>query len=341
MVKQSYDEIYDIRLADYEEIDEIMVFINTYWKDGHILGTNRKFFEYEMVVDGQVNFIIAKRKDDHSIDGIYGFLPCSANKAKYDIWGVMWKTKASALPLLGMELKKRLLVLTGARTDLGVGANKKTSLPLLKFYGYYTAKMKHFYCLSSSADYKIANIRKQYKHEYTGYKTADVKHLDNIDELKTFFDFETLKSDIHVPYKDAWYFNRRFYGHPIYDYDVWGACGDGGRKAVIVTRKQTCNGSSAVRIVDYIGDQSVFRECGRFLDMLLASSEYVDFYFAGFEEEHAKAAGMVELDEADGNIIPDYFSPFQQTNVDIYVVGSDKNAKYTFYKADGDQDRPS
>ena len=49
-----FDTRYEIRLAMYSEISEIMQFIDEYWKKGHILATNRDFFEYEMVVDGQV-----------------------------------------------------------------------------------------------------------------------------------------------------------------------------------------------------------------------------------------------------------------------------------------------
>ena len=81
-----FDTRYEIRLAMYSEISEIMQFIDEYWKKGHILATNRDFFEYEMVVDGQVNFLIARSLENEKIEGILGFLPCSKNSERLDIW---------------------------------------------------------------------------------------------------------------------------------------------------------------------------------------------------------------------------------------------------------------
>ena len=53
-----------------------------------------------------------------------------------------------------------------------------------------------------------------------------------------------------------------------------------------------------------------------------------------------KQAGFCEV-RYDINIIPDYFNPFEQVNVDIYVDSSNNRKKCFFFKADGDQDRPN
>lgn len=50
-------------------------------------------------------------------------------------------------------------------------------------------------------------------------------------------------------------------------------------------------------------------------------------------------AGFVEVNEEDGNIIPNYFEPFVQENIDIWVDSRDDNSLFT--KADADQDRPN
>lgn len=335
-----FDTRYEIRLAMYSEISEIMQFIDEYWKKGHILATNRDFFEYEMVVDGQVNFLIARSLENEKIEGILGFLPCSKNSEKLDIWGVVWKTIPEAMPMLGMELKKRLMTIIGARTDLGVGANPKTSVPLLgRIYHYYTAKMKHYYRLADRDDYKIAKVERKYIAEYKTDSPVRVREIYSSFELRAFFDFS--KVDNVIPYKDCWYYEKRFFLHPIYKYEVWGIENvHNGNRAVIVTRIQNCNNTTAIRIVDYLGEQQLFEDCGFFLESLLSNNEYVDFYFEGFEEEYVKKAGMTECVD-DGNIIPDYFNPFEQTNVDIYVDSSNNEKKCLFFKADGDQDRPN
>lgn len=331
-----FDAKYDIRLAVYEEIPDVMLFIDTYWKKGHILAVNREFFEYEMVVDDVVNFLIAKNRETGVIEGVLGYLPCSKDKEKLDLWGVIWKTVPGAMPMLGMELKKRLFVVAGARTDLGVGANSGTSVPLLgRILHYYTGKMKHYYRLSDLPDYRIAKITDKVIPESRQPDGLEAVELNSIGELEEFFDFSSVSDNI--PYKDSWYYNRRFYEHPVYRYKLWGLS-RGSDRAVMVTRIQECMGSSVVRIVDYLGEQGLFAYCGRFIDGLIQGSEYADFYFDGFDEEHVKAAGFTEAGE---NIIPDYFSPFEQVNVDIYVDSSNNKDKCLFFKADGDQDRPS
>ncbi len=333
-----YDEKYEIRLAGLDEIPELMEFIDLYWKKGHILATNREFFEYEMAVDGRVNFLIAKTKKDSKIEGILGFLPCSKDKNRLDIWGVVWKTMPGAMPMLGMELKKRLTAIIGARTDLGVGANPETAVPLLKrIYHYYTAKMKHYYRLADVGEYRIAQIKNKLILPYEKIQNVEVVELASINELIDFFDFSTVGE--MIPYKDSWYYNKRFYKHPIYHYKIWGLRAND-ETALMVTRLQKCNGSAAVRIVDYIGNQSLFAGCGSFVDSLLSEAEYIDFYFDGFNEEFVKQAGFCEV--CDGtNVIPDYFNPYELVNVDIYVSSSNNSDKCLFFKADGDQDRPN
>lgn len=335
-----FDDKYEIRLALYEEIPDVMQFIDENWKKGHILAVDREFFEYEMVVDSLVNVLIAKDKKNGIIEGMLGFLPCSRDKEKLDIWGVVWKTVPQAMPMLGMELKKRLMVIIGARTDLGVGANPRTSVPLLgRIYHYYTAKMKHYYRLADINEYKIAKVEERNIAEYETFESISVIELLNEEQLSDFFDFAVVENVI--PYKDCWYYNKRFFNHPIYKYNLWGIEDSKNKKrAVMVTKIQECNGSTAVRIVDFLGEQELFGKCGRFFEILLKKNEYIDFYFDGFDEKYVKNAGMIEVTD-NGNIIPDYFNPFEQVNVDIYVDSSNNQDRCLFFKADGDQDRPN
>ncbi len=47
-----FDELYEIRLATPNDIDNIMAFLKEYWDKNHILAINRDFFEYEFGVGG-------------------------------------------------------------------------------------------------------------------------------------------------------------------------------------------------------------------------------------------------------------------------------------------------
>ena len=44
-----FDEQYEIRLALYKDIENIMDFIHKYWKKDHILMKDRRLFEYEFL----------------------------------------------------------------------------------------------------------------------------------------------------------------------------------------------------------------------------------------------------------------------------------------------------
>ncbi len=93
--------------------------------------------------------------------------------------------------------------------------------------------------------------------------------------------------------------------------------------------------------MDYFGDQALFAGLGGQMARLVAENgyEYVDFYEFGFDEEAIAAAGFRRRDEGDANVIPNYFEPFLRENVDIWVHYKAEGT--TFFKADGDQDRPN
>lgn len=335
-----FDEKYDIRFATYEEIDEIMSFIDNYWKKGHILATNREFFEYEHYIDGHVTFLIAKNHETSEIDGLIGFLPASDDVERLDVWGVVWKVKDDVMPMLGIELKKRLAYYTKARTELGVGANPKTSIPLLKILlRYAVGKMDHYYMVAQKETYKIAQIHELPKEQKSSEKKTETVLYDTMEDLEAAFDFNHDSVQKSIPYKNAWYVERRYFNHPIYRYNVYGLYEDGQAKALLVTRKQEYDGSSVIRIVDYIGEHRLFSGLQGFFKEQLENNEYVDFYCAGFEGEYIEAAGFIKRNENDSNIIPNYFSPYECRNIDIYVDSSKEGC--VFFKADGDQDRPN
>ena len=334
-----FDKQYAIRLAYYNEIDEIMAFIDRYWKKGHILGNNREFFLYEHVIEGQVTFVIAKEKTSGEIHGILGYLPASSDRNRYDIWGVIWKVNEKAASMLGIELMRRILELTGARTELGVGANPKTAIPLLKrILHYSTGKMKQYYCVSPHLDHKIAKIEYQPRKMVALGMGTVVERIRNIREVTEKFDFDSYS--IGIPYKDAWYVGRRYFNHPIYEYEVYGLSHQGEKtEALLVCREQRHNGAKVLRIVDYIGKQQLFQGISKFIEKKLTEYEYIDFYCLGFEEQYILKAGFSCREENDRNIIPNYFSPFLQENIDIWADSSKEGC--LFFKADGDQDRPN
>lgn len=339
-MNNSFDTRYDIRIANVNDIPAIMEFIKENWNATHIMASNRDFFSYEFVEDdGTVNFILAIDKKKETIEAIYGYLKASHDKDCLDIWGSFLKTRENNLPLLGMELIKRRPGMVGCRNDIGVGANPSTTIPLMKLLRRHTAKMDHYYMLSDRADFKIAQIIDRPHPINKVDVQCSVIKLDSIEEIREKFDASQYKA--MSPYKDYWYIEHRFLKHPIYKYDVYGIVQEEEVETLLVLRKQQYNQRVAVRFVDCIGNKDLLAGTYEFWHNLLKEedNEYADFYCSGFPAEIVEKAGFVLLEDNSRNIIPNYFSPYEARNIDIWVQSTSKDTSFT--KADGDQDRPN
>ncbi|SJZ43791.1 hypothetical protein [Selenihalanaerobacter shriftii] len=342
-----FDERYEIRLANMSDIDNIMNFIDKYWREGHIMSRDKELFKYEYADGDNLNFILAIDKNTELIEGIFGFIRCSNTEdpKRKDIWGSMWKVNDSHdnIPFLGVELAKRVFTLTGCRTHIGNGANPNTTVPLRRlFFGDKVVKMKQYYLLNSYIDdYKIALIKDKNKAISTipTQNQTNLQEFHSIDEVKKHFDIESIDA---IPYKDNWYVNKRYFCHPYYKYNVYGLA-DNTEKvdALMMTREVKYNGRKVLRIVDYIGNHKLFAGLSKKFDRLIKDNnyEYIDFYTYGFDEESILKAGFKLRIDDDPNVIANYFEPFVRENVDIWAHY--KIDGTLFFKADGDQDRPN
>lgn len=340
-----YDERYIFRLGNISDIDNIMCFIREHWDNTHILSKDRAFFEYEFLENNTVNVMLAIDRETNTIEAIAGFLKCSNTvpREEQDVWGSFWKVNNTTknMTFLGVELIKRLMDILQCRNHLGIGINPKTTLPLRKvLFHEQTEKMKHYYMLNPEIeDYKIARINKKYnvKADKT-ISSINITRLKEMEEVCNVFSLDNIKN---IPYKDFWYIERRYFKHPYYHYQVYGLSQrESPIETLVVLREIEQNDRKIIRIVDCIGNFRLLAGCNDFFNKLMSEKgyEYLDFYNLGIDKEIIITAGFKERDEEDVNIIPNYFEPFEQKNVDIWVRYKDKNT--VFCKADGDQDRP-
>lgn len=346
-----YDDIYEIRLARADERDKIMNFIHVYWKEGHILSRDKRLFEYEFLEGDKLHIIIAIRKTTGEIEGMLGYLPCSngLDKEKFDIWGSIWKVRDdhSNMTFLGVELVKRLKEILQYRCNIGIGINPDTTLPIRKaIFKEKTGRMKHFYMLNKNIKkFCIACINQKPEVEDSITEGINTKEIENViefstaEELETHFEVEKLNT---IPYKDNWYINKRFFSHPYYQYMVYGIKTTEQKiGALVVMRSVEYQGSRILRIVDFLGDTSLFSGLGSNLKQIMETGgyEYIDFYSFGIDERYILNAGFTEKTDKDINVIPNYFEPFLQENVNIWIRYQQEGT--VFCKADGDQDRPN
>lgn len=323
-----------IRFAQEKDIDRIMRFIDQYWKKGHILGNNKEFFKYEHLFSEGVSYVISINNKGE-IDATLGYIPYGL--VHRDVMTVIWKANHTANPSLGLELFKFLQENGDVRILASPGSNPKLE-GLYRYLGYNFGKMTQWYRLREQNNYKIAKIIDAVIP--CGYSNVQYVHFPDWQSVKQQFDFKYYTKN-NKPYKESWYLEKRYFNHPIYKYDSYGIKDDSGNiKLMLIFRIININGTNVIRLIDAIGSYVLFENIQNLLDDILNEfrAEYVDCYEVGLPDEYMQNGGWLKT-EGSGNVIPNYFSPFLQENVDIYYFSSD--SQIVLFKGDGDQDRPN
>ena len=324
-----------IRFSTEQDIPAVMKFIDAHWKKGHILGNNKELFCYEWLRKGKVSVALAL--DSEEIVGMEGFIPYGEKNR--DVMMTLWKVIKTGNPLLGMAGVDFIRNNADARTISCPGINAKTT-ELYQYLGFTTGKMNQWYRLNSQiSNYKIASVNNSYVLPVSATKYHLVKFND-FETLVKMFSFVDYYASNPCPLKESWYIEHRYFQHPIYQYEVYGITADTACRAILVFRTQEAQGSRCLRLVDVIGDTSLLYQVTAQIDELLqiGNFEYVDFYEKGMDADAMKMSGW-QMVAGSNNIIPNYFSPFVQDNIDILYFTSEPDMK--LFKADGDQDRPN
>ena len=329
----------EIRFAKVTEIPLIMRFIDEYWKKNHILATNKELFEWQYVFDNKVNYVIGI-DNNNEILGVLGYILYS-EKDVQDICLALWKAKEGT-GFLGIKLLMYLTKEIPHRSIFCNGINLKTTEDIYKRAGFQIGELEQWYRLSNKiTDYKIAKvvdktiISTEKNYDIILSKVTSIEEINEICD-SSIFDKESL------PYKSALYFEMRYLNHPIYEYDVYAVSfNNEAAKALLVLRTQCCNDAKAIRIVDFVSrDKDLLYKCSNAIDKLIedTDAEYADMYEFGLSGELLEKSGWSKVGN-DSNIIPNYFSPFEQKNVQIFISTTDDNI--VIFKGDGDQDRPN
>lgn len=331
-----------ITIAKVEDADEIMKFIDNEWKKGHILGANKNYFLYEYANQNFLNFMISKNNNE--INGILGFLRSSTDD-NATVWTTMWKvSRSSGSPMLGIHLLNYLRD-QGYKSVMSNGINQNTE-EIYKYLGFNVGLLKQYFIPNKSLEkYKIAIIPKKISDESLSISKDNnllFKKIELRDLLKKF-NFSKYLS--RLPYKNIDYFNKRFFQHPIYSYDVYGIFDGSELLSILVTRSVEYEKSTCMRIVDFYGQEDTLNTFAWHLSqiMYLKGHEYIDIFSSGLSDNMMLNAGFKKLDITQNEVvIPNYFEPFVQSNVSIrYFTDANNLSDLRIYKADGDQDRPN
>lgn len=313
-----------------------MEFIRCNWNSNHILAKNVDFFNWMYVDDEGCNYIISLDKEGN-INGIEGYIKYN-HDSRPDVAGTMWKVLKTDNPYLGLEIGKKMYELENVRLDAAPGLTKR-AMKTNQYLGYLGGKLEHYYILGELSDYNLAIVSKVKKPIGECFDKRFIK-IETEETLRKIIYDE--KQREKAPYKDITYLIHRYMRHPIYKYQIIGISNaTGSVGCVIVGRVVEFESSLAFKIVDILGDFSELRGTFHCFRKLIESFnfEYIDLYCYGVPEQYLLSAGFTKRI---GNevVIPNYFSPFERRNVDIYFAAS-VSKNLVLFRGDGDQDRPS
>lgn len=327
----------NISFCDNSDLEKLQKFIHEKWKKNHILAIDKTLIDFQHKSKNGYNFVISKN-EDNQITAILGFIPLYKFDENLinptDIWLAIWKVdEAIAEPGIGFSLLKWLekQIRPQSIGSVGINADVKRIYDIL---GYKTGILNHYFILNPKfKKLSIAQSNCEQKPNYKSQSSSVVKEI-------TIEDIDNV-GFTHVPLKSKNYIINRYLKHPYYKYILLGAYVDNLLKAVIIVRKIEINQSSCLRIVDIQGALSGINSIYDSIITILEShnSEYIDCLNFGISVSLFLDLGF-NLRNSD-TIIPNYFEPFLQKNIDILFAYKSNNADYVIFKGDSDQDRPN
>lgn len=334
--------MYSIRLCREDELPQIQYFIDTVWRKNHILARDSELFNWQHLnrEKGLYNFLGAYNDHTERFDAVLGFVPLSHFDSRLqnnkDFWLALWKTDETNAQRAGLGLELFMYLQSQLHyNSLGTIGISEIAEKIYKMAGFKTGKMNQYYILNPEIDcYKIAKACCNIK-DYEYKSDCSVEKLNNINDYK---DFKTA----YAPEKTVEYLKNRYQFHPSYQYDFYGVFKDKTLLFIMIIRKINVEDSSCLRLVDIYGDISSSGNLSSEIIQVLKAekAEYIDCYNYGLEESLFENMGFQKR-ISDEVILPNYFEPFMQKNVDIGYAVKTQYPQYVFFKGDADQDRPN
>lgn len=339
---------YYLHFCRTDEIDKVVNFIDMYWKKGHALVQSRELLDWQHFnpARNEYNFVLAEQRETAELHVILGFIQSdilSGGTGIREVWPAIWKARNDIGHTgLGMALYNFLQSNLKIETIIASGISEST-LSIYRHLDFKCGKLKQWYVLNNQIQ-KFSLIANVLKNAYNPNHMSCLCYSLTACSKNVYLKLVE-NTKLEFPrYKSPQYYIRRFYEHPIYIYDAYSIAVNSLVKAVFFTRVCEVNGSRAIRIVDYIGDFTAISGCYDCFQELLKviNAEYIDFINIGFDEKSLMDAGFIDRSEND-IIIPNYFEPFCQKNIDLHYAFKSTNTRVpcVIFKADGDQDRPN
>lgn len=342
-----YSEEYDFHFCRIDEIDDVINFIDTYWKKNHILVLSRDLLNWQYFDKKRerYNFSIARNRRNNEIHAILGFIPVSqfdSEESTRAIFGALWKTREDVAPaglglLVDYYIRKELNPVFWGGVGNSEDACKNLTTEI--------REMDHYFLLNPLCnEYIIAKNVEKYRNNNLLNKEQGNCYNITLQDYLSLPEDSILFKNLYCMKTKNYYINRYFL-HPAYKYHFLAIKENDNVIALVVYRKCSVFNSSCLRIVDYIGNLSALEKASGSLVSLLINerSEYIDFLVGNADCKSIEKAGFINKNKTEDVIIPNWFEPFVQENKPLTYSfwSADPGFKPIMFRGDSDQDRPN
>lgn len=338
---------YTFEVCPKERVEELVRFIDTYWKKDHIFVKSRRLLDWNLFDErrNRYNFCIATEKKTGDIHAIVGFTYTSHFDPAISrplSWGCLWKAREEvAQPGVGLMVEWMKDFQFPSCAVVGLGESNK-AIQLAKKNGAHTGVMDQYFLVNDDLnDFRLLGGEWLPRREPA--LSGALRAFCEVGEDDLLHMSEELRMEIPC-FKSPLYYVNRYLLHPFYTYhtsfilDGRGAC-----IGVLIWRACQANGAVCLRIVDYFGKPGALAGCQTSFQKLLTeqNAEYIDMLCTGMPPDELMLAGFVERHSYPGLIIPNYFEPFCMKNIDVSYSWSGDPTAGRIFKGDSDQDRPN
>ena len=333
-----------VELLQHKDLHKFQSFIREHWKKDHIFVQDTSIFDFQHKSLNHYHYMVANQ--DEGLLGVHGVIPqlqFDGSLPRNQIFLGLWKVLDTESVGTGILLYQNILDEYEPEFIGVIGYNEQV-LPFYVWQGFEVGIMNHHFVLSPDKTvFEIAKIPSRIcgqnicSNSNISYKLITESDLDDLDTSGLYLHQLPSKSDAYIV--------KRFMNHPMYKYHVYAILVADELLALCVIRSIFQDNSVVLRFVDFMGTNEVFALLGKFVLSLLDEykAEYLDIYSHGIPNDIIEKAGFFNRQEYDGLIIPNYFEPFEQKNIDLRYAykTTQTHDSVRLFKSDGDQDRPN
>jgi hypothetical protein len=338
-----------ISQAEIFELPEIMKFIDSEWRTGHVLSQSREMFlwQYGMRNSEKLNFLLARNRT--KIVGILGFTVNSQYCAK-DIsddvkWLSMWKVTSEAEKGTGLRL---LNIAESVLPTFGVGTVgcNESALQIYESLGFQIGELKHYYHPNIDYNFSDSSIYNFVKSELP--ELTQENPVFFIEAAKEKFSLEEnlrrhISNKAHkIKAKTPEFYINRYLNHPFYNYQLKIIADEEKNElGFLIFRIASTPRGKVLRILEIITTVSNINlalAIQKLLDEF--DCQYADYFTNIVKSEIADEYGLLTVDSSMN--LPNLFEPLSEIKSRIYfAIKLKKNDAIQISRGDCDQDRPN